>query len=178
MSEAIHSVLQDFRYSARQYLKSPGFTLTAVISLALGIGAATAVFSVIYAVLMNPYPYPAADRIVRLTTHSLAGFGDPVYLNGTEIQTLRQSPVVENVLAIDYQPLILTGQDLPENVNTVSLTSNSFQDLGVPPVLGRGLLPSDAIDGQDPRPVAVLSYKFWQKHFFSNPDVVGKALQL
>ena len=123
MSEAIHSVLQDFRYSARQYLKSPGFTLTAVISLALGIGAATAVFSVIYAVLMNPYPYPAADRIVRLTTHSLAGFGDPVYLNGTEIQTLRQSPVVENVLAIDYQPLISFGVaniDLATLINSVS----------------------------------------------------------
>src|SRR5215510_12619725 len=100
MSEAIHSVLQDFRYSARQFIKSPGFTLTAVISMALGIGAATAVFSVIYAVLMNPYPYPAADRIVRLTPQSVAGSGE-VYLNGAEIQTLRQSPVVEGVLAMD-----------------------------------------------------------------------------
>jgi hypothetical protein len=127
------TLFQDFRYSARQLIKNPGFTLTALISLALGIGAATAVFSVIYAVLMNPYPYPAADRIVRLTTQSVAGSGDPVYLNGAQIQTLRQSPVVESVLAVDYQELMLTGQDLPENVSTVSLTSNSFQDLGVPP---------------------------------------------
>ena len=173
----MRTLLQDLRYSARQLIKNPGFTLTAVISLALGIGAATAVFSVIHAVLMNPYPYPAADRIVRLTTQSVAGSGD-VYLNGAQIQILRQSPVVESVLAMDYQALVLTGQDLPENVNTLSLISRNFQDLGVPPVLGRGLWPSDAVDGEDPRPVVVLSYKFWQKHYLSNPDVVGRTLQL
>jgi predicted permease len=172
------TLFQDLRYSARQLIKNPGFTLTALISLALGIGAATAVFSVIYAVLMNPYPYPAADRIVRLTTQSVAGSGDPVYLNGAQIQTLRQSPVVESVLAVDYQELMLTGQDLPENVSTVSLTSNSFQDLGVPPMLGRGLWASDAVDGQEPRPVVVLSYQFWRKHYLSNPDIVGRTLQL
>jgi predicted permease len=174
----MHTLLQDLRYSARQLIRSPGFTLTAVISLALGIGAATAVFSVIYAVLVNPYPYPAADRIVRLTTFSVAGSGDPVFINGAQIQMLRQSPVVENVLAVDSQALMLTGQDFPETVNTASLTSNSFQDLGVPAALGRGLWPSDAVNGEEPRPVAVLSYRFWRKHYFSNPSVVGFNLQL
>ena len=174
----MHTLLQDLRYSARQLIKSPGFTLTAVISLALGIGAATAVFSVIYAVLMHPYPYPAADRIVRLTVDSVAGSGDPVYLNGAEIQTLRQSPVVESVLASDNSALMLTGQDLPETVHAVSLISNNFQDLGVPALLGRGLWPSDAVDGQDPRPVVVLSYRFWRRRYLSNPDVVGRTLQL
>ena len=174
----MHTLLQDLRYSARQLSKSPGFTLTAVISLALGIGAATAVFSVIYAALMNPYPYPAVDRIVQLTTESKAGSGDPVYVNGAQIQNLRQSPVVESVLTMDYNALMLTGQDLPETVHTVSLVSNAFQDLGVPPVLGRGLWASDAVDGQEPRPVAVLSYRFWRKHYLSNPDVVGRRLQL
>src|SRR3954451_24229323 len=118
--------LQDLRYSARILIRDPGFTLTAAISLALGIGAATAVFSVIYAVLVSPYPYPAVDRIVRLTTFSLAGSGDSVFLNGAQIQTLRKSPVIESVLAIDSQALMLTGQDLPEIVRTASLTSNSF----------------------------------------------------
>src|ERR1700733_13162803 len=174
----MHTLLQDLRYSARQLIKSPGFTLTAVISLALGIGAATVVFSVIYAVLMHPYPYPAADRIVRLTVDSVAGSGDPVYLDGAEIQTLRQSPVVESVLASDNSALMMTGEDLPETVHAVSLISNNFQDLGVPAVLGRGLWPSDAVDGQDPRPVVVLSYRFWRKHYLSNPDVVGRTLQL
>ena len=174
----MHTLLQDLRYSARQLIKSPGFTLTAVISLALGIGAATAVFSVVYAVLMHPYPYPAADRIVRLTVDSVAGSGDPVLLNGAEIQILRQSPVVESVLASDNSALMLTGQDLPETVHAASLISNNFQDLGVPPILGRGLWPSDAVDGHEPRPVAVLSYRFWRRHYLSNPDVVGRNLQL
>ena len=174
----MHTLLQDLRYSARQLIKSPGFTLTAVLSLALGIGAATAVFSVIYAALVNPYPYPAADRIVRLTVDSKAGSGDAVVLNGAEIQTLRQSPVVESVLTMDYNALMLTGEDLPENVNAVSLISNAFQDLGVPPLLGRGIWPSDAVDGQEPQPVVLLSYKFWRKHYLSNPDVLGHTLQL
>src|SRR6516164_11067820 len=174
----MQTVFQDLRYALRQIAKSPGFTLTAVISLALGIGATTAVFSVIYAALMNPYPYPAADRIVRLTVESKAGAGDWVNLNGPQIQQLRQLPVVESVLAMDYHAMILTGHDLPENVNALGLISTGFDALGVPPALGRGLLPSDAIDGQDPQAVTVLSYKFWQKHFFSNPEVLGKTLQL
>jgi len=127
---------------------------------------------------MHPYPYPAADRIVRLTVDSVAGSGDPVLLNGAEIQILRQSPVVESVLASDNSALMLTGQDLPETVHAASLISNNFQDLGVPPILGRGLWPSDAVDGHEPRPVAVLSYRFWRRHYLSNPDVVGRTLQL
>ena len=173
----MYTLLQDLRYSVRQLIKSPGFTLTAVVSLALGVGAATAVFSVIYAVLLNPYPYPSADRIVRLTTQSVAGPADPIVLNGAEIQTLRQSPVVESVLAAEHQRPHVNGRKLYENVNTVSLISNGFQDLGVPPLLGRGLLPSDAVDGRDPRPVAIL-LQILEKHYLSNPDVLGHTLQL
>lgn len=171
-------LLQDLRYSIRQLIKSPGFTLTALISLALGIGATTAVFSVIYATLLNPYPYPAADRIVRLTIESKSSLGDWANLNGPQIRQVQQLPVIQSVLAMEFHAMTLTGPDIPENVNTVGLISNGFSDLGVPPALGRGLLPSDAIDGREPQPVAVLSYKFWQKHFLSNPDVIGKTLQL
>ncbi len=171
-------MLEDLRYSLRQLRKSPGFTLTAVISLALGIGATTAVFSVIYAALINPYPYPDADRIVRLTLRSKTGSPDWANLNGPQIQQVRQLGVVECLLAMDYHALTLTGHDLPENVNEIGLIASGFHDLGLPPMLGRGILRADAIDGQDPQPVAVLSYKFWQKHFFSNPDVLGKTLEL
>ncbi len=174
----MHSLLQDLRYCQRQLIKSPGFTLTAVISLALGIGATTAVFSVIYAALLNPYPYRAVDRIVRLTVESKAGPGEWINLNGPQIRQVQQSHAVESVLAMDFHALTLTGQDLPSNVNAISLISTGFQDLGVPPALGRALSPSDAIDGQDPQPVAVLSYKFWQKQYLSSPDVLGKTLQL
>src|ERR1700743_2269779 len=130
----MHTLLQDLRYSLRQLIHSPGFALAAIVSLALGIGATAAVFSVVYAVLMNPYPYAAPDRMVHMR--------------------------------------------LPEDVNADYVTSNTFQFLGVPPALGRGLLPSDAVDGHDPQPVAVLSYIFWQRHFNGNPDVVGKTIQL
>jgi len=174
----MQTLLQDLRYSLRQLIKNPGFTLTAVISLALGIGATTAVFSVIYAALINPYPYPAADRIVRLTVNSKVGNGDPINLNGPQVQQLRQLHGVESVLAMGYHAMTLTGNELPENVNEISLIANGFHDLDVPPLLGRGILPSDAIDGQDPQPVAVLSYKFWQKHFYGDPSILGKTLQL
>jgi predicted permease len=178
MERAMQTLLRDLRYSLRQFVRSPGFALTAMISLALGIGAATAVFSVIYAALMNPYPYPAADRIVRLTVASTRDSGNWVNLNGPQIQQVRQLPAVESLLAMDYHALTLTGHDLPENVNAIGLISSGFNDLGVPPLLGRGLLPADAIDGQDPQPVTVLGYKFWRKHFFSSPEVLGKTIEL
>src|SRR2546429_7270382 len=96
----------------------------------------------------------------------------------SQIQQVRQLGIIESLLAMDYHPMILTGHELPENVNAIGLISNGFTDLGVPPVLGRGLLPSDAVDGQDPQAVTVLSYQFWQTHFLSDPDVVGKTIQL
>jgi predicted permease len=172
------SLIQDLRYSVRQLITSPGFTLTALLSLALGIGATTAVFSVIYAALMDPYPFPAADRIVRMSVSTKAGSVETVNLNPPQIQQLRQVRAIENMLAMDYHAMTMTGHDLPENVNVIGLISTGFVDLGVPPVLGRGLLPSDAIDGQDPQPVAVVSYKFWQERLAADPRVVGKTLQL
>jgi hypothetical protein len=79
---------------------------------------------------------------------------------------------------MDFHPMTMTGRDLPENVNVIGLISNGFDDLGVLPVLGRGLVRADAIDGQEPQPVAVLSYRFWQNRFFSDPQVVGKTVEL
>ena len=93
-------LLQDLRYATRQPLRNLGLTITAVVSLALGIGATTAVFSVIYATLMNPYPYPAADRIVRLTVSSKVNSSDGINLNGPQVKQLQQLHSVEGVLAI------------------------------------------------------------------------------
>jgi len=174
----VQAILQDLRYSARQLVHNPDFTFTAVISLALGIGATTAVFSVVYAALMNPYPYPAANRIVRLTVQNQAGEDRGISLNGPQIQQLRQSPAIESLVAMDEWSLTLTGHELPEDVEAIYLTSNGFNFLGVPPLLGRGLLPSDAKDGEDAQPVVVLGYKFWRTHFNADPAVLGKTLQL
>jgi predicted permease len=174
----MRAVLQDLRYSLRQLIKNPGFTLTAVISLAFGIGATTAVFSVIYAALMNPFPYPNADRIVRLTVFSKADGRSGINPNGLQVQQLRQLPIVDSVLAMDYHAMILTGHEFPENVETLGLIGNGFSDLGMSLLSGRGILPSDAIEGQDPQAVAVLSYQFWRKHFLGDPNVLGRMLQL
>ena len=169
---------QDLRYALRQLVRSPRFTLTAVISLALGIGATTAVFSVIYAALLNPYPYPSADRIVRLTATTRTNSDEWIGLNGSQLMQLQQLQAIQSVIAMDYHPMILSGREFPENVNEIGLISNGFSDLGLPPLLGRGIEPSDAIPGKDPNPVVVLSFKFWQKHFFGDRTVLGKTLQL
>src|SRR6266849_628524 len=174
----MQTLLQDFRFSLRQLIKSPGFTLTAVISLALGIGATTAVFSVVYAILMNPYPYAASDRMVHMRLKDKAGHENGFGLIGAQWQQIRKSPVVEDAFISDDWNLTVTGHDLPEDVSGVYMTSNAFNYFGVPAALGRGLVPSDAIDGQDPQPVVVLGYKFWQRHFNSSPTVLGQTLQL
>lgn len=175
----MQTLLQDFRYGIRQLIKMPGFTLTAILSLAIGIGATTAVFSVVYAVLIDPFPYRAPDRMNHLNLVTPKGeLGNYAYLTGSQWQQLRKSPVVEDAFLSGTRNMTVTGSDLPEDVEASSVSSNAFQFLGVPPVLGRGLQPSDALDGQDPQPVAVLGYKFWQRHFNADPGVLGKTMQL
>jgi len=169
-------VLQDLRFSLRQLIKSPEFTWTALISLALGIGATTAIFSVLYAGLLNPYPYRNADRIVPLTIYSREGGRSGVNPNAAQIRVLQQLPIVESVLTTGSQSMNLTGHEFPENVSVAGLFGDTFSDLGVPPLLGRGILLSDA--NKDPQSVAVLSYKFWQRHFFGDVGVLGRTLQL
>jgi len=174
----LQTLFQDLRYSLRQLIGSPGFSLTAVISLALGIGATAAVFSVLYAALINPYPFTQADRIMRLAVRDKAGDGHWVSLSSPQIKQLRQSPAVDSLVAMDDWSMTLTGRDLPEDVNAVYLTPNGFDFLGVPVWRGRGLVPSDAIEGGSPQPVVVLGYQFWQRHFNSDPGVLGQTIQL
>lgn len=126
----MQTVLQDLRYATRQLFKNPGFTFTAILSLALGIGATSAVFSVIYAALINPYPYPSADRIVRPVVTCKAA---PVFMarfNGPQIEQVRRVPVIEDVLVMDYEPLTLTAPGPEEHVTGVDLSANGFNDLG------------------------------------------------
>jgi putative ABC transport system permease protein len=174
----IRDVADDARYGLRMLLKNPGFAVVAILSLALGIGATTAVFSVIYGVLVNPYPYANSDRMVHLVVRDANGNRRYANLNGPQLQQLRQASCVESSAAMDGWELTTTEGDLPENAHAVYLTSNSFVHFGVPTLLGRGLLPSDAPEGQDPENVAVLGYQFWQRHFGGDPDIVGKNIQL
>ena len=174
----MRTVLQDLRFALRQLVKMPGFTFTAVVSIALGIGATTAVFSVVYGIIMDPYPYANSDRMIHMRLLQPNGGLRQFGVTGTQWQQLRKSPVVEDSFMEDDWRLTVTGSDLPEDVQGVYLTSNGFNFLGVPAAVGRGLQPSDAIDGEDPQPVVVLSYKFWQRHFHGDPSVIGKTMQL
>jgi putative ABC transport system permease protein len=174
----MYSLLQDFRFAFRQLMRTPGFALTAIVSLALGIGATTAVFSVVYAVLMDPYPYANVNRMAHLAAKDKSDEGTYLGLTGPQLQQVRELPMIEDLIAYTGWNLTITGHDLPEDVNGTYFTSNAFNFFGVPAYLGRGLLPSDAIDGQDPQPVVVLGYKFWQRHFNADPTVLGRTIQL
>ena len=174
----LQDLMEDLHYGLRMLRKSPGFAIVAILSLALGIGATTAVFSVVYAVLMNPYPYANSGRMVHLVVRDRGGNHEYINLTGSQLLQLRQAASVESSAAMDQWELTTTESGLPENVHAVYLTSNAFIHFGVPPLLGRGLLPSDAPEGQDPQNVAVLGYKFWQRHYGGDPDIVGKNIQL
>jgi hypothetical protein len=104
----MHSVISDLRYMARELARHPGFTLTAIISLALGIGATSAVFSVIYAVLINPFPYPGSERIMQIALKDKAGNDRYTGLTGPQIERIRQVPVIESVVAEDGWNLTTT----------------------------------------------------------------------
>jgi predicted permease len=172
------SLLQDLRYALRQLGANPGFSITAILSLALGISATTAVFSVIYAVIMNPYPYRVPGRMIHIQLEDKNGQDPGFGITASQWEELRKSPVVEDSFMTSQARMTLTGNDLPEDVASVYITSNGFQYLGVPMALGRGLLPSDAVNNFNPQPVIVLGYKFWQRHFHGNPAVVGQVVQL
>jgi putative ABC transport system permease protein len=171
--------LQDVRFAFRQFRNHAGFAITAVLSLALGIGATVSVFSIVYAVLMNPWPYAGADRICTISLLDKAGNYDSWSgLSGPQIRQLRQAHSLEGAMAGNEWSLTVTGGDVPEDVRGIYLTGNGLQFLGLPAMLGRNFLPSDAPDGQEPPRVVVLGHKFWQRHFNGDPSVVGKPIQL
>src|ERR1700751_741955 len=122
----MRTLLQDLRFSFRQLVKLPGFTLTAITSLALGIGATTAVFSVVYAILMDPYPYAAPDRMIHMRLVQPSGDLRYFGVTGSQWQVLRKSPVVEDTFLEDDWCLTVTGSDLPEDVQGTYLSSNGF----------------------------------------------------
>jgi putative ABC transport system permease protein len=175
----MQSLWTDLRFAVRELLKRPGFTLTAVLSLALGIGATSAVFSVIYAVLIDPFPYPGADRIgeLRLVDKSGSdrrGFG----LSGAQADLLRQTKSIEDITLMDWWNLTTTDGDLPEDVRTNYISPNAPNHFGVRALMGRWLIPSDAPPGESPQPVVVLTYQFWQRYYRGDPNIIGRTIQL
>ena len=174
----MQTIWQDVRFALRQMIASPGFSLTAILSLALGIAATVAVFSVIYSAVITPWPYKDFDRACSVWTIDKAGHEGTPGLSGPQIRTLRQASVVEDAIAYDDWNPIITGGEVPEDVKAVSFTGNAFQFFGMAAMLGRYFLPSEAPDNRDAQPVAVVTYQFWRRHYNSDPEIVGKNIQL
>ncbi len=174
----MQSLLSDFRYAVRELRRRPGFTLTAVLSLALGIGATSAVFSVIYAVLIDPFPYPGSERIVEIRLVDKTGSDRYTGLNGPQIDQLRQAKSLEDITAMDWWNLTTTDGDIPEDVQAMYISPNAPNHWGIRALMGRWLIPSDAPPGQQPQPVVVLTYQFWQRYFMGDRNVVGRTIQL
>ena len=175
----IETFWQDVRYAFRVLRKSPGSTLVALLSLALGIGATTAIFSVIYGVLISPYPYAKPGEIWAPAILDAKGPGRPFSFHHVrDFIELKKLPVFADAMATLPENRLLTGDHPPENFTAVSVTANAFQFLGVPPILGRAIQPSDVASNGTPEPVIVLSFKAWSRLFNSSPDALGKKLVL
>jgi predicted permease len=168
----------DLRYGLRALRRNLGFTAVTMLSLALGIGATTAMFSLIYAVLLHPFPYAGADRIMNPIMI------DPQYpdqysyfdLSDTQLDEVRHAAPVDSVLGFNGSHMEITGGGLPEDIYGAYLTENAETFFGVRALLGRNIEPSDAENGG--HSVVVLNYRFWQRHFGGDPHIIGRTLEM
>ena len=165
----------DIRYGLRALRRNPGFATVAVLSLALGIGATTAMFSLIYAVLLHPFPYSGADRIMNpiLVDQRNPDKYSWFTLSKAQLDEMRLAAPVESLLGFNSGHMEITGGALPEDIWGVYLTENAGRFFGVHPLLGRTIQPSDA--GHS---VVVLNYRFWQRHFGGDSHVIGRTLEI
>jgi predicted permease len=170
---------QDLRYGFRVMRQGLGLTTVALLSLALGIGANTAIFSVVYGVLIAPYPYAKPGEI---WAPGIQNIKNPQqgrrFLHVNEYQEVTRLTAFSDVMATGPENQLLTGDRAPENFTAISITGNAHQFLGVGPVLGRTILPSDIKPSGEAEPVIVLSFKAWQRLFDGSPDALGKTLVL
>jgi len=167
----LETLMQDLRHSVRGMLRTPVFALTAVIVLALGIGATTAIFSVVDAVLLRPLAYRDSGRLVTIL---MSGTGPVSVAN--YIDWRDQSRSFSTMGAADYWSPNLTGVDSPEHITGLKVTQNLFPMLGIEPMLGRLFLEGEDKDGADRE--VILSHRLWQRRFSSDPAVLGKPIVL
>lgn len=173
----LETLAEDLRYGFRQLRRNAGFTLVAILTLALGIGANTAIFSAVYAVLLKPLPFRNAGRLVRVFEANdragITGTGCS-YLEFREWQ--RQNHVFSQMAAVAAHELNLTGRGEPMVVRVGDVTSGFFSVLGVEPLLGRAFVAAD--DQPGAAPVVVLSYDLWRSRFGADPRLVGTHVDL
>jgi predicted permease len=177
MRRWLESLVQDLGYAARAFRRSPGFTAVALFSLTLGIGATSAIFSVIYGVLIAPYPYARPDEIWAPGVRAVDGRGGHGHTLD-EFLRMQKLPAFSDVMATSYDSVLLTGDFSPESFGGVLLSGNAFNFLGVAPVVGRTIQPSDIQPDGNADPVVVLSYRLWLRLFQGDGSAIGKALRL
>ena len=171
----VETFLQDLRYGCRTLLKSPGFTFVALFTLALGIGANTAIFSVVYGILLRPLPFRDASRLVILNeTTPKVGNVSVSYPNFLDWRS--QSHAFSEMSAVYGAHFNLAGISQPENISGLAVSPNFFSMMGIRPVLGRPFTAAEEKAGT--APVLILSYSLWQSHFGGDPNVLGRSVQL
>ena len=166
----------DLRYGARNLAKTRSFTAIAIGSLALGIGGSTAMYSVIYAVILDPFPYKDPHRLMSVNVRGERGGNGSGYSLDQFVEIADRNTVFEGVIASTWSDVTWTGDGEPRRLRGNHCTMNTFDVMGVPPLIGRATAPSDAADGAEP--VTVLGYRFWQREFGGDPSVLGRKLRL
>lgn len=173
------SLKQDVLYCLRGFRKQPGFAAMAIVALGLGIGSATAIFSVVQNVLLDPFPYRDSQRILILEVHDLKRSepgGRAAYPTSEFLEIRRSARTLEDTVGVDNSDVLYSTREGTERLQGVAVTSNTFQFLGVAPLRGRGILPEDGKPGAPA--VFVMSYKMWLKDCDGDPQVLGKSFKL
>jgi putative ABC transport system permease protein len=177
MSLWVTQLVTDFRFGMRNLTRSPGVTALAILSLGLGIGAATAMYSVIYAVILDPFPYKDVDNLMSIRTWDPARRGGRLYYSVDQyLDFAGRSTIFEGVIASTISDILWTGDAEPQRLRGNHGPFNTFEVMGVPALVGRYYTPADNAPGMDP--VVVLGWKFWQRQFGGDPAVVGRKLRL
>src|SRR5258708_1809999 len=169
--------MQDLRYAIRSLRKQPVFTLVAVLTLTLGIGANTAIFSLLYQPLLRPLPYPNADRLVfiwnsyRGINLNQASVSIPDYFDRKT-----QAPAIEDATLFTSRSANLNEGGNPEQLRALAVTPSFFSTLGLRPIIGRGFTDDEARPEADR--FAVLSYALWRSHYGGDPAIVGRDIRV
>ena len=177
MRRWLEGLTQDLGYALRSFRKSPTSVLVALLSLTLGIGATSAIFSVVYGVLISPYPYAKPGEIWAPGARATDGRGGHNYALD-ELPRLASVPAFSDVMATSMESVLMTGEFAPESFGGVLMSGNAFNFLGVPPVAGRTIQPTDIRPDGQAEAVVVLSYKLWLRLFEGSPSAMGRSLRL
>jgi putative ABC transport system permease protein len=173
----LEALWQDIRYSLRSWRRNPGFTAVAVLTLALGIGANTAIFSVIYGVLLRSLPYQNGNQLVVLRQQAPLAGRSNLSFSVSEIEDYRnQSQTLDAIAEHHSMTFTLLGGAEPELIQTGVVSANFFELLGIQPIYGRTFVPEDEAQGAEA--VLILSYKYWQRSQGGDPHIVGKVFKM